>query len=374
MRKYLSVVLVVCVFLALFSSCDFQKKNETPSLNELEAQVKESNPAFLEIPAPSIANNILGEADVQSIGVYLPPSYFTQNREFPVLYFLPGFHSNYKDYVKELASALERSIPQGTTEMIAVVVNDRSKLQGSLYVNSPVTGNWEDYVLNDVIPYVDANFRTLKAPKGRGIAGQTVGGTAALNMAMHTKGVFGYIYCMSPGVFDENGLEDAPVHFNVLADLQKEYAGKSKEEASEAYKAYINTLQWPVNFTFAYATVFAGDPSLKAPYIKMPQIDEDGKVIKDANWQLLQSGFGDITEKLNKYEDNLRDLKAIGLDYAAQDRLVYIRNGTEYLSKELKARNINHSLEVYDGAHQDHVMTRLREVVLPFFAEQFTRG
>lgn len=53
--------------------------------------------------------------------------------------------------------------------MIVVGVNGANSLGGSFYVNSPVTGNWEDYLVNDVITYIDTNYRTLAKSSGRGL-------------------------------------------------------------------------------------------------------------------------------------------------------------------------------------------------------------
>lgn len=50
-------------------------------------------------------------------------------------------------------------------EMIIVAVNDKYVMGGSFYVDLPVAGNWDDYVVN----YIDSNYRTIENPASRGI-------------------------------------------------------------------------------------------------------------------------------------------------------------------------------------------------------------
>ena len=85
---------------------------------------------------------------------------------------------------------------------------------GSFYVNSPVTGNWEDFITQDVVGYVDSHFRTLAQAESRGITGHSMGGFGALNIAMHRPDVFSAVYSMSPGLFDENGLQESQMFDN----------------------------------------------------------------------------------------------------------------------------------------------------------------
>ena len=49
--------------------------------------------------------------------------------------------------------------------MILVATAGDSVISGSFYANSPVTGNWEDYVARDLVAYVDANYRTVAGPE-----------------------------------------------------------------------------------------------------------------------------------------------------------------------------------------------------------------
>ena len=82
--------------------------------------------------------------------------------------------------------------------MIVVAPNGRNAYGGAFYTNSTVNGNWEDYLVRDLVAYVDANYRTLARPESRGIAGHSMGGYGAIVLAMKHPDVFSTLYALSP--------------------------------------------------------------------------------------------------------------------------------------------------------------------------------
>ena len=97
--------------------------------------------SILYIPAPALANNLVDEPTEREIMVYLPPSYPTTDKRYPVIYYLPGYgDGNLIGFY--LPGDLDTMIKAGKVkETIVVVANGISVLGGSFYVNSPVTGN-----------------------------------------------------------------------------------------------------------------------------------------------------------------------------------------------------------------------------------------
>jgi enterochelin esterase-like enzyme len=41
--------------------------------------------------------------------------------------------------------------------------------------DSPAIGNWESMIIQDIIPFVDANYPTIPSPEGRGLWGFSMG-------------------------------------------------------------------------------------------------------------------------------------------------------------------------------------------------------
>ena len=81
-----------------------------------------------------------------------------------MIYFLPNPFGSYRaDFDQRDAQGLfDRAIAAGVIgKFILVSVDMTTPLGCSWYVNSPVTGNWEDFMVKELVPYIDANFRTL---------------------------------------------------------------------------------------------------------------------------------------------------------------------------------------------------------------------
>ena len=94
---------------------------------------------------------------------------------------------------------MDSLISAGTIpELIIVAPNGRNAYKHSFYLNSTVTGRWEDYVVEDVVGFVDANYRTLLGLAVRGIAGHSGGANGAFFIAMRHSDVFGAVYAMAP--------------------------------------------------------------------------------------------------------------------------------------------------------------------------------
>ena len=122
------------------------------------------------VPAPSLADSPLLNPDEQTITLYLPPSYDISEKHYPVVYFLPKGEGA----LLFLETFLNSGIRDGElAEMILVSINEPMGIKDSVmyFVNSPATGNLSDFILEDVISYVDANYRTLPEAASRAIAG-----------------------------------------------------------------------------------------------------------------------------------------------------------------------------------------------------------
>ena len=326
----------------------------------------------IEIPAPSLSNNLVGEPTKRTISVYLPPSYSSSEQRYPVIYYLPGYgDSNVIGF--RLPGDMDSLIASGQVEeMIIVVASGDSKLGGSFYVNSPVTGNWEDHIVQDVVGYVDDNFRSLPQAESRGITGHSMGGFGALNIAMHHPDVFGAVYSMSPGLFDENGLAESFMFaqerlIQDFVDYEAELASLPLEDAQRRMFAA------PEEFSLAYGYAFAPNPNRQPPYFDYPYTEVDGQLARNNEvWKKWESGFGGIAEEVVQYKDNLLKLKGIVVDYGLQDENPWIPKGSEYYGEQLTAAGIPVHVESYNGNHFDQIGERISEHMLPFFSTRLT--
>ena len=322
------------------------------------------------IDAPSLEGNLLHERQEQFVQIYLPPSYERSDLQYPVIYYLPGFGSvtqGDNDYftADELASQMARG---EIKEMILVVPNGANVLDGSFYANSPVTGNWEDFILQDVIGYVDGNYRTIPEAAGRGIAGFSMGGFSAIDLAMRHPDIFTAAYGMSPALFDRHGLERSLMFDSEGKQLTQLRKLKELESLppEEALRKMIH-FDGPLIFTIAYGAAFAPNPELGPPYFDYPIKEENGEAKRIPEvWERWKNGFGGWNWKVEHYYDNLSSLSGLMFDYGTED-LVWIREGSEFLSNQLDEAGIAHQVYVYEGGHGAHFSERIFNKMLPFF-------
>lgn len=322
----------------------------------------------IKISAPSLKNNLVGEATERTIQVYLPPSYGIPDKHFPVIYYLPGYGDSGMIGFN-LPGSMDRLVnDEKVNEMIIVVVNGTNKLGGSFYANSPVTGNWEDFIAQDVVGYVDGHFRTLAQAESRGITGHSMGGFGALNIAMHRPDVFGVVYSMSPGLFDENGLTESQM-FESERLIQSFIKFEEKLSALPLEEAKTRISSSPDQFTLSYGFAFAPNPDRHPPYFNYPFTEVDGKLVRnDEIWKKWESGFGGIADEVILYKDNLLKLKGIVVDYGEYDEYNWIPKGCIYFGEQLTAAGIPVKVEAYSGSHQSVLGERIRDYMLPFFS------
>jgi enterochelin esterase-like enzyme len=84
-------------------------------------------------------------------------------------------------------------------KMILVMSDGHNRYRGSHYVNSPVTGNWADFITYDLAKYIDSTYRTIPSAHSRGLTGHSMGGRGTLYLGMNYPEVFCTIYGLSSG-------------------------------------------------------------------------------------------------------------------------------------------------------------------------------
>lgn len=378
-KKWFAVCTSVVFLTGWLASCAAPNKAaEQGQVQVSEAQREEPLPEeesnayavdwqVVKIPAPALSNNLIQEPDKREISVLLPQSYHKNEKAYPVLYFLNGYGSSHENTAQLLRDAM---VALSLEELIVVSVDAISRLNCSFYVNSPVTGNWQDFITKDVVDYIDANYRTLTDASARGIAGHSVGGFGVMNIALNTEGIFDYVYAMSPAIFAPEGFVDYDLRFELVSDCIAEYEKFSEQEAREWYLKKLANKGWQLRYTFDYGSAFAPDALGKAPYVLLPERTKKGEYQRDAVWEQYQNGFGGPPQQLAQQRERLRKLGGLALEYGRQDESVWILNGCKYLEQQMAELEIPVDLRVYDGDHSSKVPMRFISDVLPYFAER----
>ena len=312
------------------------------------------------VPAPALRRNMVGDPNWDRVSVYLPPSYHrTPRRRYPVLYFLHGFDADDRALIKgayqnlNIRLSMDSLIRLGTVgEMIVVMPSARNAFNGSFYTNSPVTGNWEQFITRDLVNYVDRRYRTIRKRSARGIAGHSMGGYGALRVAMRHPEVFSAVYALSA-----YGLA-----FNDSVERTYEKSWRtalSIHSWSEYAKAGFVT-----NLLMAFGAANAPDRSNPPFYVSLPYIASGDSLVLDR--RIARRWSVRPLEMAPDYVAKLRRL-SIAFDAGTNDGFKDIPVRANELDELLSALKVPHSYELYVGGHGDHIRSRIETKMLPFF-------
>ncbi|MEV6974039.1 alpha/beta hydrolase-fold protein [Kitasatospora sp. NPDC093806] len=157
-------------------------------LTQVRAVTGSATNFVLTVTTPQVA----GE---HTIRILLPADYAANpDKRYPVLYFLHGASDNPAN------PALAFPALTAATSMITVIPDGglRGWYTDWLDQNTAAGAqNWQTFHLNQVVPFVDANLRTLTARKSRAVGGLSMGGFGALHYAQTRPELFGHVLTMS---------------------------------------------------------------------------------------------------------------------------------------------------------------------------------
>jgi len=305
----------------------------------------------------SLEGNLEGDPPDRDVAVYLPPSYGkSADRRYPVVYFLHGFTQSTDkwygtaEFWAKMPPILNKALAEpGNREMIFVTPDAFTRYQGSMYSNSVTTGNWEDYIVNELIPYIDAHYRTISERASRGLAGHSMGGYGTMRIGMRHPDLFSSIYLLSACCtkFPESFL---------LENGAKAEAAKTPEQAI----ALGNLPRLLVAASAAWSPNPKNPPFFADLPVKNGKLDEEVAAKFHANEPL---------DMIDQYIGNLRQLKAIAFDVGNKDALA---PPTQKLDEVLTSYGIAHHYEVYDGDHVNHIADRIGAKVVPFFSQNLS--
>jgi enterochelin esterase-like enzyme len=128
--------------------------------------------------------------DRRASAVYLPPG-FDRTRRYPVLYLLHGMRGSPSEFWDSLrlADVADELISSGGSPPFIAVMPVAGPLVNP--DGGEWAGVWEDYLVRDVLPWVDANLPTLPDARDRALEGLCAGGYGAVDIGLRHPGLFG---------------------------------------------------------------------------------------------------------------------------------------------------------------------------------------
>ena len=303
----------------------------------------------------ALEGNLEGDSPDRDVTVYLPPSYAgDQTRRHPVVYLLHGYGGRDDTFTERLANLAESSdklaAAQGFSSAIVVTPSAFSLHKGSMYSNSPTTGDWERFIAEDLVAYIDGHYRTLANRMSRGLAGHSMGGYGALRIGMKRPDVFFSLYLMSSCCLSANRNPNPEA-------MAASEAIKTREQAEEASRGR----GFGPSVNLASAAAWSPNPKNPPLYLDLPV--KDGKVRPDivAKWVANAP-----LEMVDQYAANLKKYYAIVIEIGTADGLLA---SNKQLHDAMTRLRIPHSYEEYDGDHTNKVRERIELHVLPFFSK-----
>ncbi len=152
------------------------------------------SPGSTTLDCGQVQSAILGYS--VSYCVDLPADYASGTRRYPVLYFFHGMFEDQRSWAERGGKdILDGMLAKGELQPFIMVCPDAAK---TFYVNSyDGKVRYEDFFVQEFIPYIDQHYRTLASPADRGLYGISMGGFGSLHVGLRHPHLFGAVSAQS---------------------------------------------------------------------------------------------------------------------------------------------------------------------------------
>jgi S-formylglutathione hydrolase FrmB len=308
------------------------------------------------ITSDLLRGNPLGDPYERPLLVYTPPGYDdSPGQRYPAVYVIQGYTGQVtmwrarRPYRQPFPDAADAMFARGDAPpAIVVYVDAWTAYGGSQFVDSPGTGKYHSYLCDEVVPWVDARYRTIPDAAHRGIAGKSSGGFGAMITPMLRPDLFGalathagdalyeyvYVPTFPPAVRDLRGYE---------GDIFRWW------DDFRSRVAFTKTEDRDLLILLGVAACFSADPD-GTP--ELPFDPETG-VLRPDVWQRWLDW--DPVRMVPKYADTLRSLRGIWIDAGTKDDY-YLDLGASAFRAALRTAGVPDDTihyELFDATHAD---------------------
>jgi S-formylglutathione hydrolase FrmB len=307
-----------------------------------------------DIQSELLAGNPLGDPAERRVPVYLPPDYETSGTDYPVVYFLAGFSGGGTLLLGEslwgenLVQRLDRLLAAGAIRPMIVVMPDCiTRFGGSQYINSAATGRYEDHLTRELIPFIDATFRTRARRESRCVMGKSSGGYGASVLAMRHPDLFGLAVDHSGDkYFDLCHRADMP---RCVAGLARYDHSVERFLAEFPHRPEERGRDWfTVVNMLAMSSCYSPNPTSPGGF-DLPFDPYTGE-IRNEVWQRWLEH--DPVHLAARYADALGSLRLYLLDCGRHDEH-HLQLGGRIYARRLADLSIPHTYEEFEGGHMN---------------------
>ncbi len=310
-----------------------------------------------EIESGVLRGNPLGDPHVRPLWVYTPPGYEEGEDRLPSVYVIQGFagqvdtwrnRSPFRKNFPELVDDLFAE-PDAPPPCVVVLVDCWTSLGGSQFLDSPATGRYHTYLCSEVVPYVDANFRTLNMAGHRGIMGKSSGGYGAMVTPMLRSDLFGGLATHAgDGLFELCYLREFASCVRALRD----HYGGSWERFWEDFgsrPAFSRPGDHDLVNEYAMAAAYSadGDGTIRFPFDL-----ETGRLVPEVWERWLRWDPVRMAEQ-PEHRETLRGMRAVWIDAGRRDEW-YLDLAAQAFHRQVEAAETPAEavhFELFDAGH-----------------------
>jgi S-formylglutathione hydrolase FrmB len=285
--------------------------------------------------------------------VYLPPGYDdSPSQRYPTIYQIQGltgqldmwrnrspFRKNFPELADELFAKGE------APPSIVVWVDCWTSLGGSQFLDSPGTGRYHTYLCDEIVPWIDRQYRTLPLREHRGIAGKSSGGYGAMVTPMLRPDLWA-------GLATHAG--DALFEMCYLPDFRRSVRAL-RDSYGGSFHAFWQDFRSRPAFSKESDAHLLNDWCMAACYstdadgtVRLPYHPATGALVPEV-WERWLAW--DPVRMVPRHADALRAMRAIYIDAGKRDQF-FLDLGAEAFRKALGAIGVTDvCFELFDGTH-----------------------
>lgn len=300
-----------------------------------------------------LQGNRLGDPTQRPLWVYVPPGYDQEpTKRYPSIYMIQGF-TGQLDMWRNRAP-FRKNFPELADELFAhkeappcivVWVDCWTSLGGSQFVDSPATGRYHSYLCDEIVPWVDAHYRTLPQREHRGIAGKSSGGYGAMITPMLRPDLWGGLATHAgDALFETCYLPEFRQSVRILRDL---YSGSYEKfwQDFRSRPAYSRSGDDVLTNDWAMAACYSADED---GTVHLPYDTHTGELLP-AVWERWLAW--DPVRMVPKHAEALRGMRAIYIDAGKRDQF-YLDQGAEAFRQALERIHVTDIFfELFDATH-----------------------
>jgi enterochelin esterase-like enzyme len=308
----------------------------------------------LVVESEVLAGNPLGDPTKRPLYVYSSPGVAAgAATDVTAVYVLQGFSGQLdiwlarKPFEPLFVERLDAMFALGDCpEAVVVFVDAWTSLGGSQFLNSSATGNYTDYLCDEVVPFIDARYATAARCARRAVTGHSSGGYGALVLPMLRPDTFGALVATAPDtLFEACYMGDFSRAVRVLRD---HYDGSYEKLLADFRQAdRFNWDRWAEALNaYAMAAAYSPDPD-RPGRVLLPFDTRTGRLI-DEIWDLWLTN--DPVRMAARHAAELAALRHIHVEAGRADDFMLDVGGAAFCA-ELDRLGIAHSFELFDGGH-----------------------